>query len=104
MIHVTQLIEFFLSLIFTARNEVVAKVMFLLVSVILLTRGGVCLSARWDTTPQEQTPPGADTPREQTHPPGADIPSPRSRHPLPREQTPPPEQTPLKKQTPAYGQ
>ena len=56
--------------------------MFLLVSVILLTRGGVCLSARWDTTPlpPEQTTPGAD-------PPGADTP-PRSRHPPPQEQTP----------------
>ena len=51
--------------VISARNEVVAKVMFLLVSVILLT--GVCLSACWDTTPQqtpqEQTPQVADPPR-----------------------------------------
>ena len=45
--------------------------MFLLVSVILST-GGVCLSACWDTPPEH-------TPREQTpsrsrHPPGADTP------------------------------
>ena len=38
--------------IITGRNEVVAKVMFLLVSVILLTGG--CLRQ----TPPEQTPPG----------------------------------------------
>ena len=39
-------------LVITSRNEVVAKVMFLLVSVILSTgEGGVCLSACWDTTP-----------------------------------------------------
>ena len=30
-------------------------------------RGGVCLSACWDTT----TPPGADIPRDQTSPPGS---------------------------------
>ena len=55
-------------LIFTGRNEVVAKVMFLLVSVILLTRGGVCLSACWDTTPRSR------------HAPGSRHPPPRSRH------------------------
>ena len=72
-------------------------------------RGGVCLSACWDTTPPEQTPPlEADTPQSRhpsqsrpptgsRHPPRADTPSP--------EQTPPPlEQTPLtpppRKQTP----
>ena len=42
---------------FTGRNEVVAKVMFLLVSVILSTgEGGVCLSACWDTTPLPSRP------------------------------------------------
>ena len=69
-----------------------AKVMFLQASVILLTGGGVCLSACWDTpSPRADTPgadthhpwskhhPGADTPWEQT-PPGADTP-PGSRHP-----------------------
>ena len=61
--------------VITGRNEVVAKVMFLLVSVILST-GGFCLSACWDTTP---APPGADlTPRSRP---------PWSRHPFPREQT-----------------
>ena len=49
-------------------------------------RGGVCLSACWDTPPWEQTPP-----REQT-------PSPRSRHPPPGADTPP------GTQTAAYGQ
>ena len=76
--------------IITGRNEVMAKVMFLLVSVILLTGGGVCLSACWDTTP----PLGADTPG--------------SRHPpeqTPPEQTPPiPGSRPPQEQSPAYGQ
>ena len=101
-----------------------AKIMFLQASVILSTKG-VCLSACWDTppqeqtplqeqTPQEQTPPraetthsrhspleqtpplGADPPWEQT-PSGADTPPCRSRHPLGA--GPPPG-----KQTPAYGQ
>ena len=66
----------------TGRNEVVAKVIFLHLSVILFT-GGVCLSASWDAT----HPPGVDTPPDQT--PGPDIP--QSRHPP-------------SKQTPAYGQ
>ena len=45
----------------TGRNEVVAKVMFLLVSVILLTRG--CLSQcmlGYHTPPPSRHPPGAD--------------------------------------------
>ena len=72
------------KLIITGRNEVVAKVIFLHLSVIhSVHRGGegVCLSACWDTTPpQDQTPP------------------PRTR------QTPPPyvAEKPWK-QTPAYG-
>ena len=65
--------------IFTGRNEVVAKVIFLHLSVIhSFHRGGVCLSACWDVTPppgSRHTPPGADT-----TPPGPDPP----------EQTPPP--------------
>ena len=52
--------------IITSRNEVVAKVMFLLVSVILLT-GGVSASMH------AGIPPGADTALEQTTP-GADTP------------------------------
>ena len=38
------------AVIFTGRNEVVAKVMFLLEFVILFPEG-VCLSACWETTP-----------------------------------------------------
>ena len=68
--------------IFTGGNEVVAKVIFLHLFVILFT-GGVCLSACWDTTPPEQTPPGVDTPPEQ--------------------QTPPKSRPPPGKQTSAYG-
>ena len=61
--------------VFTSRNEVVAKVIFLHLSVILFTGGGVCLSACWDTTPPEQTHrpcPGEDTPW--SRPPRADTP------------------------------
>ena len=81
-------------LIFTGRNEVVAKVIFLHLFVILFTGGGgVCLSARWDTLPPRtrQTPP-PPTPRDQAdtppgpgrHPPGP------GRHPPRTRQTPPP--------------
>ena len=69
------------AVFFTVRNEV-AKVMFLHLSVILFmgrglwfcSRGGVCLSACWDTTPspQEQTPPPEQTATaaDGTHPTG----------------------------------
>ena len=66
--------------IITGRNEVVAKVIFLHLSVNLFT-GGFCLSACWDTTPlgadtttpPEPDPPGPDTPpREQAPSPEAD--------------------------------
>ena len=53
-----------------------AKVMFLQASMIL-SKGGVYLSACWDTPPEqthrEQTPPGADPPGSR-HSPGADTP------------------------------
>ena len=88
--------------IFTGRNEVVTKVIFLHLSVILLTGGGgggVCLNACWDTTPPRADTPWKQTPPRSRHPPwnrpplGADTPpeqtSPGSRH-TPQEQTPPP--------------
>ena len=57
--------------------------MFLHLSVILF-RGGVCLSACWDTQPLVQTPPGADTLRSRP-PLGSRLPlgadTPRSRYP-----------------------
>ena len=37
------------------------KVIFSQASVILFTRGGVCLSACWDTTPGKETPPGKES-------------------------------------------
>ena len=52
--------------IFTGRNEVVAKVMFLQVSVCP-QGGGVCLSACWDANPPPR--PGRP-PRDQADPPG----------------------------------
>ena len=52
-------------------------------------RGGVCLSACWDTPPPEQTPPGPGRPPEQTPPPGPGRP-PRTRQIPPRPGRPPP--------------
>ena len=80
--------------IFTGRNEVVAKVMFLLEFVILFT-GGVCFSACWDTTPRADTPPGAELPPPEQTPTG-------SRHPQSRQ--PPVSRHSPGKQTPAFGQ
>ena len=59
-----------LSSFVTGRNEIVAKVMFLLMSVILLTRGVSASVHAGIQTPLEQTPP----PRADTH-----LPSPGSR-------------------------
>ena len=64
----------------TGRNEVVAKVMFLLVSVILLTGGCLpqcMLGYQHPPPPQEQRPPGCQSrhpPGADTHPSGADTP------------------------------
>ena len=46
-------------LFLTGRNEVVAKVIFLHLSVILFTGGGICLSACWDTIPRSRHTPGS---------------------------------------------
>ena len=53
------------EVIFTGRNEVVAKVIFLHLSVIhsVHRREGVCLCACWDTTPLDYVPPRLCTPR-----------------------------------------
>ena len=98
--------------IFTGRNEVVAKVSFLHLSVILFTGGGVSLSACWDTPlgsrhPWEQTPLGPDThtPPDQT-PPGLSTPL-RTNYTPQGPSTPPAgtKYTPLHgKQTPSYSQ
>ena len=88
--------------IITGRKEVVAKVMFLLMSVILST-GGCLPQCMLGFHPREQNPLGADTPKEQTPPRvdtllGADI-SPSRQHPP--EQTPPRADTPTpREQTP----
>ena len=107
--------------IITGCNEVVAKVIFLHLSVILFTGG--CLPQYMlgchppgadtppsrhpprQTPPRSRHPPKADPPRADT-PPKADIPKPlKSRHPLPKQtpqkQTrPPPKQTPPRADTP----
>ena len=85
----------------TGRNEVVAKVMFLHVCVILFT-GGVSRQGEpsQEQTPPDQTPPRSDIPRS-THPPPKQTPTTRigrtppqgRENPLPQEQTPQ-EQTP----------
>ena len=94
--------------IITGRNEVVAKVIFLHLFVILFT-GGACLR---QTPPPEQTPLEQTPPPQSRPPPGSGPPpspleqTPRSRHP-PWEQTTPPgaDHPPSPpKQTPAYGQ
>ena len=89
---------------FTGRNEVVAKVMLLLVSVILST-GGVCLSACWDTTSCQGDPPAKET-LCQGDPPAKETPT----HPLQRrppcQGDPPAKETPLpgRPPPPAYSQ
>ena len=75
--------------IVTGRNEVVAKVIFLHLSVILFTEGVSASVHAGIPPPQEQTPPKADTPQGR-HPPKADTPL----GPDPPEQTPPGKQTP----------
>ena len=75
-----------LSLFFTGRNEVVAKVMFLHVSVILYT-GGVSGEPPQD---QADTPPGRENPpRPGRTPPGRETP-PAGRTPLAGRTLPPP--------------
>ena len=71
----------------TGRNEVVAKVIFLHLSVILFTGWeGVCLSACWDTPRIRHHPPGSDS----TPPDQADTTTPRTRHHHPPDQADPP--------------
>ena len=60
---------------FTGRNEVVAKVIFLHLFVILFTGGGFCLNACWDTTPPDQADP--PSPDQMPPPDQADPPPPR---------------------------
>ena len=69
--------------VITGRNKVVAMVMFLLVSVILLTGGGsASVHARIPPSrPPRADPPGVDPPEEQTPPLGAGtLPGSRLRH------------------------
>ena len=98
MFQFAQWLEFSL---FTGRNEVVAKVMFLLVSVILFTGGSASVHAGITPTPSprepdppgsrhplggrpiwKQEPPGSQLPGKQAPPPGSRYPwPPGSRHP-----------------------
>ena len=81
--------------IFTGRNEVVAKIMFLLVSVILFT-GGV--SSR-ENPPSKEAPPGRETSLgRENHPPG------RERRPPRQGDSPLARRPPWQGGPPAYGQ
>ena len=79
-------------LFITGRDEVVAKVMFLHVCVILFTGGG---------SPGRESPPGQGDPPGQGEPPRQGDPSDRENPP--GRENPPWDQTPPGKQTPAYG-
>ena len=82
-----------------------AKVMFLQLSVShSVHKGGVCLSAWWDTHPQKQTPPGSRHPLGSRQPSGKQTPPQKqtalgSRHPSGK-QTPPGGRHPPKVNTP----
>ena len=83
----------FCTVLITGRNEVVAKVIFLHLFVVLFTGGGFCLHACWDTPPgADNPPPGRPLPDQgappDQAPPGTRQTPPRTRHPP--EQTPPP--------------
>ena len=78
--------------IFTVRKRSCRKVMFLHLSVIVSTGGGVCQCTPRVDNPLGRQPPQADNPHGQTppgsHPPPRQTPTSPGRHPPPR-QTPP---------------
>ena len=78
--------------VFTGRNEIVAKVIFLHLFVILFTGGGCSSVHVRIASPPKQTPQEADTPPRSRHPP-------RSRQP-PKKQTPPQEADPPRSRSP----
>ena len=92
--------------VITSRNEVVAKVMFLHVSVILYTGGG----GLWRTPPgTSQTPPPdqGEPPRTKENPPRTRQTPPGTRQTPPGRENPPPgprRTPPPRKKTAAYGQ
>ena len=92
----------FVFIIITSGNEVVAKVIFLHLSVILFRGGCLPQCMLGYHTPGAGTPPGADTPRADTlqdqTPPGPDTP--QTRHP--QDQTPPGRSTPPGLSTPPW--
>ena len=86
-----------LIMFITGRNEVVAKVIFLHLSVIHSVHRGVFLSACWDTTPPGPATPPPTPPGPATPPPLGPATPPPNQAPHPRPGTPP------SKLTPAYG-
>ena len=113
------------TLLITGRNEVVAKVMFLLMSVILSTGGGSAsvhagilplpqeggIPVAKENPPPRRTPPAKETPQRRWHPPAKETPperDPQGAPPLPRRppqrrKHPPAKETPPKKETPQEG-
>ena len=97
--------------IFTGRNEVVAKVMFLLVSVILSTGGSASVHAGILPPPQEGgtprkknlpcqgDPPAKEAPHRKENPPAKETP--QKENPLPRR--PPTKETPHQGDPPCQG-
>ena len=91
--------------IFTGRNEVVAKVMFLLVSVILSTGGSPCKETPQEGgTPQKEAPSQQGDPQQgdpwKEAPPVKEAPPPR-KEALPQKEAPPGRETPWKEAPPA---
>ena len=108
---VRMLLEYFLV---TSRNKVVAKVIFLHLSVILFT-GGVCqgkppLPGRIPPPHQGEPPPARENPTARENPPDQTPPArenpPQTRPPPPlgTRPSPPGTRPPPRKQTPAYDQ
>ena len=94
----------FFSLIFTGRNEAMAKVMFLLVCVILFTGGSASVHAGIPPHAQKQTPLRSRPPQKQTPlPPESREPPLGSIHTHPPRSRPPWETDTPRKQTPSPG-
>ena len=95
-------------MIITCRNEVVAKVMFLHVSVILFMGGSLGSPPPWDqadTPPQAgRTPPAGKPPWDQADPPGRENPPSRENPPGTRQTTSGRENPPGTRQTPRTRQ
>ena len=108
MIHLFETLCLVFFLIITGRNEVVAKVMFLHVSVILFTGGGVSRQGEPPAPRQGEPPQPGRPPPDQADPPSRENPpdqaDPPNQADPPGPGRPPPDQAPSPgKQTSEYG-